>query len=205
MWRYDDHHITIWYPKWFWPLHNIWGQDGISLLPPTCAHMVLWSSSLWIWLSSCEVIMMIIIWQDDHHLTIWYLTWFWSLHMRTGWMNFSILLAYLLPIQIWWSFTRYYSMVIIVSHYTDHQDKWVLMECLSPSSPAAWPTFAPNMTFATQLPLKKRQKKNRTLTKHSFNWAGIRMHMHRNLFNSKQVWITGLPVKRSVSYRVCHF
>ena len=31
------------------------------------------------------------------------------------------------------------------------------------------------------------------------------MHMHRNLFNSKQVWITGLPVKRSVSYRVCHF
>ena len=103
---------------------------------------------------------------------------------------------------IWWSFNIY---IMVCSHYPDHQDMWVLMECLSPSSPAAWPTFAPNMTFATQLPLKKRQKKNRTLTKHSFNWAGIRMHMHRNLFNSKQVWITGLPVKRSVSYRVCHF
>ena len=33
------------------------------------------------------------------------------------------------------------------------------MECLSPSSPGAWPNFAPNMTFATQLLLKKRQKK----------------------------------------------
>ena len=63
------------------------------------------------------------------------------------------------PIQIWWSFTTYYSMMIIISHYTDHQDKWVLMECLSPSSPGAWPNFAPNMTFATQLLLKKRQKK----------------------------------------------
>ena len=158
--------MTIWYPKWFWPLHNIWGQDGISSLPPL-VHM---------WRSSCEVMIMIIL------------------------LSWSSIYVYANP--IWWSFNIY---IMVWSHYPDHQDMWVLMECLSPSSPAAWPTFAPNMTFATQLLLKKRQKKNRTLTKHSFNWAGIRMHMHRNLFNSKQVWITGLPVKRSVSYRVCHF
>ena len=59
---------------------------------------------------------------------------------------------------IWWSFNIY---IMVWSHYPDHQDMWVLMECLSPSSPAAWPTFAPNMTFATQLLLKKRQKKRK--------------------------------------------
>ena len=80
--------------------------------------------------------------------------------MRTTWMIFvpptclrlvcqSKYDDNLLHITVWWS---------LWSHHTDHQDKWVLMECLSPSSPAAWPTFAPNMTFATQL-LKKRQKK----------------------------------------------
>ena len=109
------------------------------------------------------------------------------------------------PIQIWWSFTTYYSMMIIVvtSYWSSGQ---VGLDGMFESQFTCCPThFSPNMTFATQLLLKKRQKKNRTLTKHSFNWAGIRMHMHRNLFNSKQVWITGLPVKRSVSYRVCHF
>ena len=114
--------MTIWYPKWFWPLHNIWGQDGISSLPPL-VHM---------WRSSCEVMIMIIL------------------------LSWSSIYVYANP--IWWSFNIY---IMVWSHYPDHQDMWVLMECLSPSSPAAWPTFAPNMTFATQLLLKKRQKKRK--------------------------------------------
>jgi len=134
---------------------------GISLLPPTCAHMALWSTSLWIWWSLCEVIMMIIIWHDDHHLTIRCSTWFWSLHMRTGWMNFvhPTCLPHVCQskyddhlIYILWC-----DDPLITLYWLSGQR--VLMECLSPSSPAAWPTFAPNMTFATQLPLKKRQKK----------------------------------------------
>ena len=97
---------------------------GISLLPPTCAHMALWSSSLWIWWSLCEVIMMIIIWQFgiqnyfDHY--IWVLSIGWILYIP---LAYRLLVSY--PTQ--WSL--YSSLDFCVDHLRSSEQRNIVQLC----------------------------------------------------------------------------
>ena len=96
---------------------------------------------------------MIIMWghNNDHHMTRWssfdnlVITMILIITYEDNMDGFcpSHLPTSCVPIQIWWSFNIYILWFDDphITLYWSYWDTWVLMECLSPSSPAARPTF----------------------------------------------------------------